>query len=266
MLFCPFARAVWEGVKKDYNIQLNRKEFSSPKLWLFDFLSKCSSQDGTVLAVAFWHLWDVRNKIREEGISINPSSLAMRIKAYVDMIRIHLAKQSTSHRCESFSGHWTPPSAGNLLVNVDAALFSSSKRMAAGVVIRDHSGDCIAVCSDSFPNVVSPELAEAMAVRLALSFAWDEKLDNLIVATDCLAVVQRVNSLMRDRSACGPVLDDIKTLLSLFKSCTLRHVYREQNSAAHCLARSSETRCMSVWRGVPPDCIRETVCIDSMFG
>jgi hypothetical protein len=65
---------------------------------------------------------------------------------------------------------------------------------------------------------------------------------------------------------CGPVFDDIKSLMSSFGSCSIRHVYRGQNVAAHCLARSSEDSSMSVWRGVPPECIQDTICIDSMFG
>jgi hypothetical protein len=170
LLLCPFARDVWEEVKKTYQFKLNRKGFKSPKLWLFDFLSKCSSQAATALAVTVWHLWDVRNKVREEGGPVNPSSVALRIKAYIDMILTHLAKQATSPRHEDYSVvPWTPPPAGNLLINVDAALFSSSKSMGAGVVIRDHNGDCVAACCNSFPNVIIPELAEAMAVRFALS-------------------------------------------------------------------------------------------------
>jgi hypothetical protein len=37
LLFCPFVRAVWDGVKEHIGIQLNRRSFTSPKLWLFDF-------------------------------------------------------------------------------------------------------------------------------------------------------------------------------------------------------------------------------------
>jgi hypothetical protein len=138
--------------------------------------------------------------------------------------------------------------------------------MGAGVVIRDHNGDCVAACCNSFPHVIIPELAEAMAVRLALSFARGEGMDNLIIASDCLSVVQSAKASTTDRSFCGPMLEDIKPRMSLFSSCSIRHVYRGQNVGAHCLARSSEDISMSVWRGVPPECIQDTVSIDSMFG
>jgi hypothetical protein len=127
--------------------------------------------------------------------------------------------------------------------------------MGVGVIIRDHNGDCVAACCNSFPNVIVPELAEAMVVRLALSFARDEGLNNLIIASDCLSVVQSAKSSTRNHSFCGPVLEDIKFLMSFFESCSIRHVYRGQNVAAHCLARSSKDSCMSVWRDVPRECI-----------
>jgi hypothetical protein len=92
--------------------------------------------------------------------------------------------------------------------------------------------------------------------------ARDEGLNNLIIASDCLSVVQSTKSSTRNRSFRGLVLEDIK---SSFESCSIRHVYRGQNVAAHCLARSSEDSCMSVWRGVPPECIQDTICIDYMF-
>jgi phosphotransferase system IIA component len=59
-------------------------------------------------------------------------------------------------------------------VNVDAALFSSSKRMGVGVVIRNHNGECLAACSELIPNVMTPKLAEALAVRHALALTQGE--------------------------------------------------------------------------------------------
>jgi hypothetical protein len=50
-------------------------------------------------------------------------------------------------------------------------------------------------------------------------------------------------------------------LYSLYK---IFHVRREQNVAAHLLARSCDSNGCRMWRGVPPDCIRETICIDIM--
>ena len=51
-----------------------------------------------------------------------------------------------------------------------------------------------------------------MAIRTALYFAQEEGMDRIIVASDCLSVVQRLSARDRDRSGCGPVIEDIKRL------------------------------------------------------
>jgi hypothetical protein len=66
-----------------------------------------------------------------------------------------------------------------VLINVDAALFASSRSMGKVVVIRDHSGTCVAACSDVYQEVTIPELAEAMAVRKTLVFAKEEGLERV---------------------------------------------------------------------------------------
>jgi hypothetical protein len=76
---------------------------------------------------------------------------------------------------------------------------------------------------------------------------------------------QRIENRGMDHSQSGAVIQDIKSLALSFQSISFKHVYRGQNVAAHILARSSEFGSVSVWRGVPPMCIRETICTDGMF-
>jgi ribonuclease HI len=104
-------------------------------------------------------------------------------------------------------------------------------------------------------------LAEALALRKAVLFAKEEGFDSLIIASDCLSVVQRVNDLVTDRSDLGAVIEDIKLLASSFLSCSFTHVYRNANVAAHSLARCCENSSL-VLRGVAR--IREFICNDIM--
>jgi hypothetical protein len=56
LLFCSFAREVWQHVKSDHTIHLHREGFTSPRVWTLDFMDKCSQQEATILMVAFWHI------------------------------------------------------------------------------------------------------------------------------------------------------------------------------------------------------------------
>uniref|UniRef100_A0A8I6Z480 RNase H type-1 domain-containing protein n=1 Tax=Hordeum vulgare subsp. vulgare TaxID=112509 RepID=A0A8I6Z480_HORVV len=265
LLFCPYAQAVWNDVKHYFNLHLGRQGFTSCKRWIFDFLARCDDLAATVRAVTCWHIWDARNKLHEENITQHPSSVALKIKACVNMIVEHLFISSTNHRREpSPTTSWVPPPVGRVMINVDAALFSHDRSMGAGVVMRDHSGSCITCYGTGVPNVILPELAEAIAIQRGLLFSLGEGFQKVILGSDCLTVIQRINSLSQDRSLCGPVIQDIKQLRGSFMSCSIFHVRREQNVAAHLLARSCNQLECHVWRGVSPECIRETICMDIM--
>jgi hypothetical protein len=113
---------------------------------------------------------------------------------------------------------WSPPAVGSIQLNVDAALFATSRRFGAGVIARNHLGECIVALGDSAQEVVVPELAEALAVRLALSLANDEGMINIVIASHYLSVIQRILSSNRDRSACEVVIEDIKLMAAFFYS------------------------------------------------
>jgi hypothetical protein len=265
-LFCPFAREVWTEIKKDFDVSLQRMSFLSPKIWLMDFMSRSSEIQGIVLAVTCWHLWDTRNKIREEGGQAVPLGIAAKIKAYIEFIMTYQLSTSSNHRREATRVvSWSPPPDGFLQLSVDAALFASSKSMGAGVVVRDQQGTFVAAAGDNIHDVVNPDIAEACAIRFALSWAQDEGMDHIVVNTYCLSVVQRIDSSEKDLSAIGPIFQDIKLLVAGFTKCSVIFVSRLQNFAAHYLARSLEFSSKSIWRGVPPGIIREAICIDSMF-
>jgi hypothetical protein len=132
-------------------------------------------------------------------------------------------------------------------------------------VIRDHNGAFLATCGERIDEVITLELAEALAVRRAVSFILEEGYSRVIVGSDCLAVVQRITSPHPDRSFCGPVIEDVKIMARSFESCVFRHVYHVLNIVAHNLAKSCEFSLATVWRGVLPGCIQEAICNDIMI-
>jgi hypothetical protein len=267
LLFCCFAQEVWEIVSAEYPIELRRKYFTSTKTWTLDFLERCSPMQATVLMVTMWHIWDARNKIREGEPLMHPNSIAQKVLAYIQMIATHLYKTEPYNRRETIAiaPKWSPPPEGTVLINVDAAIFSSTRRMGIGAVIRDHTWNCLVACSEQSEEVVAPEIAEALAMRRAIILPKEEGFSKIIVNSDCLSVVKRVTSDQDDRSLCGPVIHDIRRLAQDFVSYSFRHVYRGLNIVAHSLAKFSEISLCSVWRGFTPECIREAICNDILI-
>jgi ribonuclease HI len=191
----------------------------------------------------------------------HPHSVAEQCKAYIEMIELHLYKPDPSTSRETISmPRWSPPPEGMVKIHVDAALFPSSRRMGIGVVIRSHRGDCLLSCSELVQEVMTPEVAEALALRHAVSLAGDEGFDNVVIASDCLSLVQRINSSTVDRSQVGVLVQDIKARSSSFAAVSFNHVYRNCNEAAHTLARSAERFVSVIFRNCTPECIRHIIC------
>jgi ribonuclease HI len=267
ILFCQFAREVWEAVSSEHHLNLGRKFFTSSRSWTLDFLERASEMEATVMITTMWHIWDARNRVREGESLMHPKSVAEKCLAYIQMIATHLFKPASNQRRETNKSvlKWSPPPVGTVSINVDAAIFASSRQMGSGVVIRDHNGVCLTACSERVDEVVTPEIAEALAMRRAMSLAKDEGFSKIIVNSDCLSVLKRIMCDTEDRSSCGTVIRDIKKLAKTFRSCSFHHVNRVINVAAHSLAKLSESLIYSVWRGVTPDCIREIICNDSVI-
>jgi hypothetical protein len=76
-------------------------------------------------------------------------------------------------------------------------------------VIRNYRGICLAACSELLLEVATPELAEALAARRAMSFAIEEGFDQVVLASNCLSVVQRIKSTTMNRLYMGVVIQDI---------------------------------------------------------
>ena len=131
---------------------------------------------------------------------------------------------------------------------------------AAGVVVQDHSGLCVAAASEPLPGVSSPELAEALALPRAVQLAGEQNFGRVFFRADCRWVVGRISSPLRDRSMVGSIIADIKMASRALSSVSFMHVRRHCNILAHVLAKSSFN---SMSPGVflsAPDCIRETLC------
>jgi ribonuclease HI len=91
-----------------------------------------------------------------------------------------------------------------------------------------------------------------MACREALALAQDLQLRKIVVATDCLSVVNHISTAYAGKYSM--VLDEIKAVSSLFDRVLFKHESRESNYEAHRLARSAVSAEVGrrVWLLEPP--------------
>jgi hypothetical protein len=126
---------------------------------VFDFLVNAIEVEATVLEVGFWHIWEARNDVRNNGGKPDPR-------------RVCAKTRGTRHE-SSTHFKWSPPPPGEVLVNCDAALFDDRRNMAMGMVIRDDSGDCLVSASLPLQGFTSPKITKALALRQAVLITRD---------------------------------------------------------------------------------------------
>jgi hypothetical protein len=83
--------------------------------------------------------------------------------------------------------------------------------------------------SQGIDKITNPEMAKAIAFRCAIPFAMQQSQDRVMIASDCLSLINKLKTHM-DRSHTGIIVEDIKLLMrtsSVIFSFT--HVSRLRN-------------------------------------
>lgn len=82
-------------------------------------------------------------------------------------------------------------------------------------MIRNHNGEFVASCSRTVDGITDPEIAEAIAIRDTVQIAEDNNFLKVIVSSDCLLPINKLNDKKMDRSSTGLIVKDIKKSLLL---------------------------------------------------
>ncbi|KAL5823813.1 hypothetical protein ACOSQ4_021713 [Xanthoceras sorbifolium] len=133
------------------------------------------------------------------------------------------------------SSSWSPPPAGSLKLNTDAAVKSGFSVMGSGAVVRDSQGKVVAASAKPLLGFFPTELGELLALREGLLVAKELSLTIEWVELDAANVVARVfNSC--PNSFMGPIVSDIKALFRAMGVSNCHAITRSRNGMAHSLA------------------------------
>lgn len=130
--------------------------------------------------------------------------------------------------------HWVLPKEGTVKVNTDAAIFSESNCYSFAMVARSHKEDLVEAKSCCRQGSISPELAEVMGLREALSWIKMNRWPVVDVETDCLLIVQAISSESATMSYFGRLIEECKHMLGDFKDqkVSVRFIKRSANKVA----------------------------------
>ena len=93
---------------------------------------------------------------------------------------------------------WTPPPPNSYKINVEGAVFAAHKSAGVGILIRDEGSRLVGACSKKLLAPLGAVQAEAEAIELGLQFAKDMLIQEFVLLSDSLILV---NALIEGSSA-----------------------------------------------------------------
>uniref|UniRef100_A0A803QHU3 Reverse transcriptase domain-containing protein n=2 Tax=Cannabis sativa TaxID=3483 RepID=A0A803QHU3_CANSA len=239
---CRYANAVWQKM----NLFFDWKRASS--MYKGDYLVHLSTvytqQEMELIICTLWSIWMERNRI-VHGSKAKPAVvLASFADNYLTNYRAarnkyHVADPLIHHqpRPPEATPPWQPPAAGDLKLNVDAAVDATRKITGIGAVVRDSAGVVrAALAKPIIGNFASHEM-EAKAIFYSLNWVLQLQMPIAIVETDALLVANAIRNGSSAITSYSDLIIDVISLLSFFPQVNVVHAKRSTNMVAHILAK-----------------------------
>ena len=117
----------------------------------------------------------------------------------------------------------------------------------------------VATCSNYLLGQFTALETEAIAVECGILLAWEMELEQVIIETDALSVVQSITAGETDGGT-GHLYLGIIGLFNTFRSWKLKHLKWDYNRLAHELAQIAErNEASQCWRGVSPPMVQHLI-------
>ncbi|KAL8119408.1 hypothetical protein AgCh_016796 [Apium graveolens] len=256
---CKSASACWKIFKQDISTE-GDWDFMD---WLNHVLAGQSSDSKAKILTLCWLIWRSRNDLIWNGKRWPILRIVAKAWEYLSQWRAAQNRGFSVPINPTVEGDgatiWVKPQHNEVKITVDAAIFQDKGSSGFGIIARDHDGWLILARSLTTPEVLNPTLAEAIAIKEALSWTMERGWSSVTIESDCLAAIQLIRSTTPMRSRLGKVIEDCREL-SRFNNIRLSFIKRSANMPAHELAHVSHMYPDRIfdWRSVPikvKDCI-----------
>nr|XP_023926797.1 uncharacterized protein LOC112038229 [Quercus suber] len=159
---------------------------------------------------------------------------------------------------------WSPPPPGVFKINVDGSSSDLEEFSSIGVVIRDCKGQTIAAFCKPLQSHYTAELVEVLAMEQGILLAQELQLSQVMFESDALSVINAINDSAFG-TPYGHIIQDISHAQTSFVFCSLKHLNRAFNSAAHKLAQFARwNKSVHLWKGVTPSFLEPLVQVDKL--
>ncbi|KAL5823443.1 hypothetical protein ACOSQ4_021343 [Xanthoceras sorbifolium] len=204
-------------------------------LWLF---SVKGNSFVTQFLVAAWLSWCDRNNCLLGGKQLKSADVWSLASAFIsDFSSACRSICVVTLQSQGRGLVWLPPPSGVFKLNVNASVFKGGRQVGTGSVVSRSDGSLVSAAASVFHRGFAVNVAEALAVLDGLSLATSKGLLPLLDECDALNVVNLYLGIISSRLEIMNVIRDIRRLLLQFPCCSLAHVPRSCNTAAHEVAK-----------------------------
>jgi ribonuclease HI len=202
-----------------------------------------------ILCNVFGELWVNRNLGKFEarlgfhhkiiaGIRANIHAVFSSYKKFTGRDVMLLSKFDLQPACftsvSSIRVVWSPPSQGRMKLNCDGAAKGNPGISAAGCVLRDHEGNVVWALA-KFLGMKTNMVAEVSALFYGLVQCTQQQQGSVDIELDSKMLVDMLLHKASVPWQCAHMIHQIQVMLQGM-DFSIRHVYREGNRVADCLA------------------------------
>ncbi|KAL5735902.1 hypothetical protein ACOSQ2_030690 [Xanthoceras sorbifolium] len=203
-------------------------------LWVFVRAKRAEFEE---FCMILWGVWSERNAVfhsKSPRVSADLVSWSLSLLRKFQSTQKVFGSPSQPPRLPC-SASWSPPPAGSLKLNTDAAVKPGLSVMGSGAVVRDSQGKVVAASAKPLLGFFPAELGELLALREGLLLAMELNLIIEWVELDAANAVARIfNSC--PSSFMDPIVSDIKALFRVVGVSNCHAIPRSRNGMAHSLA------------------------------
>ncbi|KAG2717700.1 hypothetical protein I3760_03G188300 [Carya illinoinensis] len=225
-------------------------------------IEKGHKEDLELLVMISWSFWYRRNQMVHEGKTPAPTEV---IEHAISLLKLYQDMQTIPEKKSYSQLQWKKPPPNGLKLNVDGAIFKEQYRAGVGIILRDTNGDVLLAASKKESMVNDPAEVELLAMLRGLQLVLPLGIEELIIESDSLVMVTQLQQEDESWSVLGNLIKETKMLMAWFKGCTIQHVGRLGNEAAHRLGKFAwHIEDISIWWNSCPDFVHQTVWVDKL--
>ncbi|KAL8098499.1 hypothetical protein AgCh_031317 [Apium graveolens] len=233
---CRYAAFCWRIFKPDLCIT----EYRDFVDWLDQMLRNQPVNTSGKIITLCWSVWRARNGLIWNQRSWNSMRIVAKAWEYLSQWKSAQGRYQSAPLQppvqEDGAVYWVKPQHEVVKITVDAAIMEHQGVSGIGLIARDHAGNLILARTRCIVEIMNPTLAEAIAVKEALSWVKELPGANFVIESDCLVVVQLIRSATPMRSRIGQIIEECRRSLQELNNVKLYFVKRSANMSAHELA------------------------------